>query len=143
MANPNDQWILLDKLGEGTYGQVYRAKHISSNEFVAAKIIRMPSDDVSNEFEHELSILEKISKQQENLPDFLGIFGDFDSLNVPRIWFIMELCSRGPIGCLLKQIEKKNHFHPSEKEKLIGYALRNTLNALKYLHQSGIMHRGK
>lgn len=135
--------MLLEKLGEGTYGQVYRAKHLNSNEVVAAKIIRMPSDEMSNEFENELNILKKISKKQENLPDFIGIFGDFDSFNVPRIWFVMELCSRGPVGRLLKQIEDKNPLKKSEKEQLIAYALKSTLNALKHLHQSGIMHRGE
>jgi len=133
----------LDKLGEGTYGQVYRAKYVNSNEYVAAKIIRLQSDDISNEFENELNILMKISKQQENLPDFIGIFGDCDTFHVPRIWFVMELCSLGPITRLLKQIEKKYQLNKTEKEKLIAYSLKSTLKALKYLHQSGIMHRGK
>ncbi len=133
----------MDKLGEGTYGQVYRAKYVNSNEYVAAKIIRLQSDDISNEFENELNILMKISKQQENLPDFTGIFGDYDTFHVPRIWFVMELCSLGSITRLLKQIEKKYQLNKTDKEKLIAYSLKSTLKALKYLHQSGIMHRGK
>jgi serine/threonine protein kinase len=55
----------------------------------------------------------------------------------------MELCSLGPMTRLLKQIEKKSQLNKSEKEKLIAYSLKSTLKALKYLHQSGIMHRGK
>jgi serine/threonine protein kinase len=54
----------------------------------------------------------------------------------------MELCSLGPITRLLKHIEKESQFRKTEKEKLIAYSIRNTLQALKYLHQSGIMHRG-
>jgi len=77
------------------------------------------------------------------LPDFIGIYGDFDTFNVPRIWFVMELCALGPITRLLKQIEKKSQLNKSEKEKLIAYSLKSTLKALKYLHESGIMHRGK
>jgi serine/threonine protein kinase len=86
--------------------------------------------------------LKKISKQQENLPDFIGVYGDIDEFRVPRIWFVMELCSLGPITRLLKRIEEKTEFKETEKEKLIAYSIRNTLRALKYLHQSGIMHRG-
>ncbi|CAF4716318.1 unnamed protein product, partial [Rotaria socialis] len=76
LPDPNLIWILLDKLGEGTYGKVYRAKYSDSNEYVAAKIIRIKNDDISNEFESELNILKKISKQHENLPDFIGLFGE-------------------------------------------------------------------
>ena len=130
-------------MGEGTYGQVYRVKEINSEKFAAAKIIRLESEEISNDFEKELHILKKISEQQENLPDFLGIFGDCDTFNARRIWFVMELCSLGPITRLLKQIDRKNAFSKPEKEKLIAYAMKNTLKALKYLHQSGIMHRGK
>ncbi|CAF0909477.1 unnamed protein product [Rotaria sordida] len=141
LPNPNALWILLDKLGEGTYGQVFRAKHYNSDEYVAAKIIRLKSEDISNEFENELNILKKISKQQENLPNFIDLFGDCDEFNVPRIWFVMELCHLGPITQLLKQIQKENQLNKCEKEKLVAYALKSTLKALKYLHQSGIMHR--
>ncbi|CAF2903081.1 unnamed protein product [Rotaria sp. Silwood2] len=141
LPNPNSLWILLDKLGEGTYGQVFRAKYHNVDEYVAAKIIRLKSDDISNEFENELNILQKISKQQENLPDFIGLYGDSNEFRVPRIWFIMELCHLGPITHLLKQIQKGNQLSRYEKEKLIAYALQSTLKALKYLHQSGIMHR--
>lgn len=55
----------------------------------------------------------------------------------------MELCSLGPITRLLKQIKKNNQLNKSEKEKLVSYPLKSTLKALKYLHEFGIMHRGK
>jgi len=97
----------------------------------------------SNDFENELNILKKISKQEENLPSFIGIFGDFDTFKIPRIWFIMELCQLGPITRLLKEIQNKTQLKQSDKEKIIAYSLKGTLNALKYLHQIGIMHRGK
>lgn len=134
---------LLDKLGEGTYGQVYRAKFKDSSECVAAKIIPMPMGQTSNEFESELNILKKISKQTENVPDFIGIFADSDTFHAPRVWFVMELCSRGPISRVLKEIEQKGALQIGEKEKLVAYALKGTLNALSYLHGAGVMHRGK
>lgn len=133
----------MEKLGEGTYGQVYRAKDIRTDEFTAAKIIRVTSDDLTTEFQHELNILKTISHQQENLPNFFGVFMDFDEVDVPRIWFVMELCHFGPITRLLKQMIKKQLINQIEQEKLIAYALQNTLKALSYLHRSGIMHRGE
>ncbi len=89
-----------------------------------------------------MNILKRISKQQENLPNFIGIYGDCDTFHVPRIWFVMELCSLGPITRLLKYIQQKNQINKREKEKLIAYSIKNALKALEYLHGSGIMHRG-
>ncbi|CAM4802321.1 unnamed protein product [Rotaria magnacalcarata] len=141
LPDPNLLWILLDKLGEGTYGKVYRAKYSDSGEYVAAKIIRIKNDDISNEFESELNILKKISKQHENLPDFIGLFGESNESNARNIWFVMELCHLGPINQLIKRIQKKNQLNTHETEKLIAYGLSSTLKALQYLHQNGIMHR--
>jgi serine/threonine protein kinase len=36
-----DQYEKLDKLGEGTYGVVYKARHIQTNEMFALKKIRL------------------------------------------------------------------------------------------------------
>ena len=138
-----DRWTLLEKLGEGTYGQVYRAKDFRTEEYAAAKIIRVTSDDLTTEFEHELSILKSISRQQENLPNFIGVFTDSDEVNVPRLWFVMELCHLGPLTRLLKQFLKRQLINQIEQEKLIAYGLQSTLKALSYLHSSGIMHRGE
>ena len=133
----------MNKLGEGAYGQVYRAKSDNSNKHVAIKIIRVQSEESSNDFERELNILKKISKQQENLPDFIGAYSESNEFNTLCLWYVMELCHLGPINQLLKQIEKVNQLNKCEKEKLIAYTLQSTLKALNYLHQSGIMHRGK
>lgn len=134
---------MFEKLGEGTYGQVYRAKDLQTEEYVAAKIIRVTSDDLLTDFDHELNILKTISQRHENLPNFFGVFTDCDELKVPRLWFMMELCHLGPITRLLKQWIKKNLINQMEQEKLIAYALQSSLKALSYLHQSGIMHRGE
>lgn len=40
-----DKYIKIDKLGEGTYGVVYRAKQKDTGEIVALKRIRLDSED--------------------------------------------------------------------------------------------------
>lgn len=40
-----DQYEKLDKLGEGTYGVVWKARHISTNEIFALKKIRLEQED--------------------------------------------------------------------------------------------------
>ena len=142
MKKAKDEWNLKEKLGEGSYGQVYRVENRHTQELVAAKIIRLTSDDHSIEIENEFNVLKMISGQNENLPNFFDIFSDSDSDEVPRIWFVMELCQLGPMARLLKKFSHFNLLENIDKEKLIGYAVQSVLKALDYLHQSGIMHRG-
>jgi len=40
-----DKYIKIDKLGEGTYGVVYKAKNKETGEIVALKRIRLDSED--------------------------------------------------------------------------------------------------
>jgi serine/threonine protein kinase len=143
LLDANQHWTLLEKLGEGSYGQVYRAKDIHNDTYVAVKIMRLSSNELLHEYENELNILTRLSEQQENLPNFFGIFADKDESHVARIWFVMELCYRGPLTHILKQLIQRNLLNKIEHEKIIAYAMQNILNALNYLHRSGIMHRGR
>ena len=40
-----DKYQRLEKLGEGTYGVVYKAKNLETNEVVAIKKIRLEKED--------------------------------------------------------------------------------------------------
>ena len=40
-----DKYQRLEKLGEGTYGVVYKAKNLETNEIVAIKKIRLEKED--------------------------------------------------------------------------------------------------
>jgi cyclin-dependent kinase 2 len=44
-ANPLDKYDLLEKVGEGTYGVVYKARHCETKEIVAIKKIRFQHED--------------------------------------------------------------------------------------------------
>ncbi len=44
-ASKIDQYQKLEKLGEGTYGVVYKAKHKVTGEYVALKKIRLEKED--------------------------------------------------------------------------------------------------
>ncbi|PIO56528.1 hypothetical protein TELCIR_22072 [Teladorsagia circumcincta] len=40
-----EDYIKLDKIGEGTYGVVYKAQHKDTNQLVAIKKIRLEFED--------------------------------------------------------------------------------------------------
>ncbi|KAK6012254.1 hypothetical protein OSTOST_22601, partial [Ostertagia ostertagi] len=40
-----EDYVKLDKIGEGTYGVVYKAQHKDTNQLVAIKKIRLEFED--------------------------------------------------------------------------------------------------
>lgn len=58
----SDRYEKIDKVGEGTYGEVYRAKDIHKNEIVALKKIKLENEDegVPSTALREISILKEL-----------------------------------------------------------------------------------
>jgi|TARA_B110000305_G_C18863790_1_gene369986 serine/threonine protein kinase len=57
-----DKYQRLEKLGEGTYGVVYKAKNLETNEIVAIKKIRLEKEDdgVPSTAIREISLLKNL-----------------------------------------------------------------------------------
>lgn len=57
-----DNYDKLEKIGEGTYGVVYKARHRESGRFVALKKIRLESEDegVPSTAIREVSLLKEM-----------------------------------------------------------------------------------
>jgi serine/threonine protein kinase len=43
-ADPEESFVVLEQLGEGNYGQVYKAYHKESGKIVAIKVVPISSD---------------------------------------------------------------------------------------------------
>lgn len=58
----SDRYEKIDKIGEGTYGEVYRAKDMQNNEIVALKKIKLENEDegVPSTALREISILKEL-----------------------------------------------------------------------------------
>jgi len=57
-----DKYQRLEKLGEGTYGVVYKAKNLETSEIVAIKKIRLEKEDdgVPSTAIREISLLKNL-----------------------------------------------------------------------------------
>ncbi len=121
---------LLDKLGEGGMGVVYRARYVGNNRQVAVKLV--PPDVASNEtllarFERELDVLKQLRH-----PHIVHCFGG--TCESQQRYYAMELIEGGTLADLLRQ---KGNLSP---EVAIDYALQ-MCDALQYAHERGVIHR--
>ncbi|KAJ5068579.1 sterile20-like kinase isoform b-related [Anaeramoeba ignava] len=125
--DPESIFTLEDVLGEGSYGKVYKAKHIASNFELAIKVIPTQSFEDS-ETKNEIDLL-KSFKNQSIVTYFGTLFKD------NNLWILMEYCSGKSILDLMEKLEK-----PLSEEQA-GFVLFSTLQGLVYLHKNDIIHR--
>ncbi|CAL1531904.1 unnamed protein product [Lymnaea stagnalis] len=116
-------------LGEGSFGKVYRAQQLRTGETVAIKEIVKEKAGSSGlrQLEKEVSIFKKV--------DHKNIINLKEVIESPKkMYLIMELCKGGDLARLLKKL---GHLI-EEDTKVIMSSL---AEAIKYLHQQGILHR--
>jgi serine/threonine protein kinase len=130
-VNLIDAFELRDLLGEGSFGQVYRAVHRASGLEMAIKMVNAENESTAREIAAEVDILKAC--RHTNIVSYYGCWSDKDER---RLWILMELCDRGSITDLIKASD----LLPTEQQ--IAYVLACTLKALTYLHKSRkIFHR--
>lgn len=135
LQSPDNQWELLESIGEGTYGEVFKARNIQTGQYAAVKVMES-INEVIEEIEEEYMILRDLSNHP-NLPKFHGIF--MKKYNEEdQLWLVLELCSNGSVTDLAKSLIKMGL---KLEEAMIAHILRQTLLALEHLHKHHVMHR--
>ncbi|XP_075241777.1 serine/threonine-protein kinase mig-15-like [Convolutriloba macropyga] len=71
-ADPETVFQVLELIGEGTYGEVYKARVRTTGKLVAIKVMEN-SADLAEEIDTEYSVLAK-GNGHPNLPEFYGAF---------------------------------------------------------------------
>mmetsp|Transcript_22269 Transcript_22269/g.19112 ORF Transcript_22269/g.19112 Transcript_22269/m.19112 type:complete len:121 (+) Transcript_22269:74-436(+) len=93
MDDPEECFELMDLIGEGSYGCVYKARHKDSGLIVAIKII--PTNGDLSSIKREIKIMKEC-----NSPYIVSYYGSF--LKDAKLWLIMEYCAAGSVSDLLK-----------------------------------------
>lgn len=117
---------IVCKIGKGSYGCVYKAKHRETGQFLAIKQVPVESD--LPEIVKEISIM-----KQCDSPYIVKYFGSY--LKEGDLWIVMEYCGAGSVSDIMKLRGK------TLNEQEIAVILRYTLKGLEYLHLCSKIHR--
>ncbi len=121
------QLEILDLIGRGGMGAVYKARQPALDRFVALKILPpQASPDFAERFAREARSLARL-----NHPNIVGVY-DFGQA-AGYHYFVMEYVD----GANLRQVEQDGRLEPAEALQII----RQICDALQYAHETGIVHR--
>uniref|UniRef100_A0AAQ4PU42 non-specific serine/threonine protein kinase n=1 Tax=Gasterosteus aculeatus aculeatus TaxID=481459 RepID=A0AAQ4PU42_GASAC len=133
--DPAGIFELVELVGNGTYGQVYKGRHVKTGQLAAIKVMDVTGDE-EEEIKAEINMLKKYSHHR-NIATY---YGAFVKKNPPgmddQLWLVMEFCGAGSITDLIKNTKGN-----SLKEEWIAYVCREILRGLTHLHQHKVIHR--
>lgn len=122
------KYHISSKLGEGTYGVVFKAQHIDTHDFVAIKKIRLEQEDegVPSTALREISLLKEVCQH----PNVITLR---EVLHTPRkLYLVFDFVDRD-----LKKHMEKNVLTPIIVKRFLFQLLRG----IAHCHSRRILHR--
>lgn len=126
-SDPEEFYVKQDRIGKGSFGEVYKGYDKRTQKTVAIKIIDLESaEDEIEDIQQEIQILSQLDS-----PHVTKYHGSY--LKGSHLWIVMEYCSGGSCSDLMK---------PGVfREEYIAIIIRELLRGLDYLHTEGKLHR--
>lgn len=126
--NALDRFRIIEKIGTGTYGSVYKAVDLDQKQIVALKVMKSfnQKESVPLSFYRELNVLQTVS--HDNIVSYKGVWRYPD-----EICLALEYCETD----LQKQLSCQPLLQPSQVKSLMC----QLLSGLAELHSAGFVHR--
>lgn len=120
-------FYLLESVGEGGFGWVYKGLSLQTGTVFAVKVLRSPDSDTLERFRREIRIVEKLKGQRF----IVTVYAHDLSHNPP--YYVMELCN-GSIADILRT-------KGALSWKVAAAFLAQAADGLRALHEAGGFHR--
>uniref|UniRef100_A0A7E4V0M5 Protein kinase domain-containing protein n=1 Tax=Panagrellus redivivus TaxID=6233 RepID=A0A7E4V0M5_PANRE len=126
-----EDYVKMDKIGEGTYGVVYKGRNLVTGEMVAMKKIRLENDEegIPSTALREVSMLRELKHQ--NIVDLQCVI-----MEENRLYLIFEFLSMD-----LKKFMDKYYDRAALPKNIVKAFLHQILKGMHYCHQRRIFHR--
>ena len=129
LGNPYDYYEILKKIGNGTFGTVYKVRHKGTGSIRAMKVI--PKNNMMNGFSdediiHEINILKTLEH-----PNIIKLYEFF--IFKKNYYLISEFCTEGDLSEKLGKLKKFPEF-------IVKILMFQIFNTVKYLNEKNIIH---
>ncbi|KAK2073623.1 hypothetical protein P8C59_007894 [Phyllachora maydis] len=137
---PIPPYQLLELIGKGSYGRVYKATDLKTKRVVAVKSIDIEESDTLNpkladtysEFLKEVNALKLLRESgAKNINHVLDVLPVGQTM-----WMVTEYCAGGSVATLMKPTAPGGL-----QEKWIIPILREVAEAIYWVHKQGVIHR--
>ncbi|CEI96957.1 Putative MAP kinase-activated protein kinase [Rhizopus microsporus] len=133
-------YIIQDKIGQGSFATVYKAQHKETEQIVAVKSVKRSklTKKLLENLESEISILTAIRHEH--------IVGLIDCQKTEsNIYLVMEYCSLGDLSHYIKQVRTNKSMKRSSAgglpERVVRHFLKQLASALQFLRSQNLVHR--
>lgn len=135
-----NDYIILSELGAGSHSTVRLAKHKSTNELFAVKIMnRKLIEQNALDIQQEISIMKSLQH-----PNILRLYDVIDDPNKNKVYLITEFCQQGDLMNIIKASDRKELQSIIKTDISSDDVLRRIsceiMNGLFFLHQNNIVH---
>ena len=129
-GDPSKLFDLSLCLGEGTFGSVWRATEILSQDVFAVKIVENKEED-AEDIMQELDIL----KASDSSPYVVGYHGTYLHELQNRLWIVLDYCEAGSVADLTFVCGL------DLEESLVSEITAGIVLGLVFLHEHNVIHR--
>ena len=126
--DPEQEFDIIELIGQGNYGRVYKVLHKKTGKIYAAKIANIITHNEIESYKKEINVL-----KQCNTKYIVHYYNSY--IKNYQIWVILEYCDGGSLLELIKILQK-----PLNEEQ-IASLIYMILLGLNFLHENKKIHR--